>query len=480
MPCPCGSGRKYKHCHGKETAAAPSSPEGVWRRLRTALDGLPTIMLRFTRQAYGPRVLDEAWAEFTLWEDEDPRFDPSTAHMQAFMPWFFHRWAPDPMDTGVADASLHDRSPTRTFLERRGGRLEPLLRRYLGGCLESPFTFHEIVHADPGRGFRARDVLTGRELDVLERTASRTMEAGDLFFGQLVTVDGVTLMEACSPHAFPPGDKLELIDLRRRIAGAGALPLDGDALEDWDIEIRQMYLDLVDALLNPRMPRLQNTDGEPIAFHRLSFAVPSPHDAFQALKHLALDDTEEELLDSAELDGKGRVRCVSFVWKVAGNAAHPHWESTVLGHLEIEGERLVANVNSAGRAERIKQLVATACPGARHLGTEVETPEEALAEAEHGGGERGEPAGEPAMSDPDVRSHLAEMTAKHYQHWIRSPILALGGRTPLEAVRDGDGREKVEALVNQIERHGLTMDPPMDAAVIRRLREDLGLKQPSR
>ncbi len=64
--------------------------------------------------------------------------------------------------------------------------------------------------------------------------------------------------------------------------------------------------------------------------------------------------------------------------------------------------RLVANVNSAGRAERIKELLMAACPGARHLGTVIETPEEAmLAVAERGMG--GEPAVDPATSDPEVR-----------------------------------------------------------------------------
>jgi hypothetical protein len=453
----------------------PSPADDVWRRLRTALDGFPTTMLRFARQAYGPGVVEEAWAEFTLWEDEEPRFDPSTVHMQVFMPWFFHRWTPDPADTRVADASLHGRSPTSALIERRPGRLEPLLRRYLEACLESPFTFHEILRADPGRGFRARDVFTGQELDVLERSASRTMEPGDLFFGQLATVDGVTLMEACAPHALPPENKLELIDFRSHMAD-GPLPLDHDSLQEWDIEIRELYLDMVDALLNPSPPALQNTDGEPIVFHRLSFAVDSSHQAFLALRHLALDEPEEELLESADLDGEGRVERVSFVWKVAGNPVHRSWDNTVLGQLEIEGNQLVANVNSAGRAERIKELVTATCPGARHLGTEIQTLEEAmLADARRG--TRGESSEDSATYPPEVLARLAEVNARHYEEWIRSPMPALAGRTPLEAVRDRDGREKVEALIQQIERRGRTMNPPMDAAVISKLREDLGLRE---
>ncbi len=133
----------------------------------------------------------------------------------------------------------------------------------------------------------------------------------------------------------------------------------------------------------------------------------------------------------ARLDEEGRVQRVSFVWKVAGNAAHRDGENTILGHLEIEGERLVASVSSAGRAERIMELLMAACPGARHLGTEIETLEEAMhAEAERGRG--GEPADDPATSDPEVRAQLVEMTARHYEDRIRSPRLRdnLGLREP--------------------------------------------------
>jgi hypothetical protein len=72
-------------------------------------------------------------------------------------------------------------------------------------------------------------VLTLEEQEVLERSASRTMSAGDIFFGQLVASDGITLMEACARHSFAPGEKLGLIDLRERMAG-GSPPVSRDKL----------------------------------------------------------------------------------------------------------------------------------------------------------------------------------------------------------------------------------------------------------
>jgi hypothetical protein len=94
-PCPCGSGKKYKHCCLNAVTVAAAAPTDLtWRRLRTLLDGFPDEMLRFTVEAYGPSAVHEAWAEFMC--DEDLEFDPDTPLIQLFMPWFFDRWSPDP------------------------------------------------------------------------------------------------------------------------------------------------------------------------------------------------------------------------------------------------------------------------------------------------------------------------------------------------------------------------------------------------
>ncbi len=478
-PCPCGSGKKYKHCHGRAVRNQPDPEEAAWRRLRAALDGFPTMILRFIGRVYGPHAIDEAWGEFTLWEGDEPRFDPDSPDLQVFLPWFFHQWSPDAAETDVTDASLHDRSPTRVLLERRGRRLDPALGRHLEACLAAPFSFHEIMSVEPGRGFRARDLLLGEEHEVMERSASRLMQAGDLFFGQLVTSDGITLMEACSSQSIPPRQKLELIDLRERIVGDGP-PISAETLRDWDIELRQVYLERMDALRNPQLPRLQNTDGDPIAFHRLFFEVPSAQEAFDALRSLASDETERELLESADFDEEGSLQKVEFAWKRAGNAVHNSWENTVLGTIEIDGSRLVASVNSVMRAARLRALIGELYPDARGTRTEVETVDEAMAaRAETAGREEDlDKADTPSPAlIPEVRARIREIMAKHYENWVDEAIPALGGRSPMEAVQERSGREKVEALIAQIERDGARTDPPLDDAVTRRMRERLGLAE---
>lgn len=444
-------------------------------RLRRALEGYPEMMLRFIGRVYGPSAIDEAWSEFILWEEE-AAFDPETPHLEVFMPWFFHRWAPDPATTAVIDVSLNGRVPTGVLLERRGYRLRPVLRRYLEACVDAPFSFHEVLRVDPGKGLRTKDVLTREEHEILERSASQSLQVGNVVFAQLVTADDITVMEACGPVAIPPREKLRLIDLREHIAADDA-PVDAATLHDWDIEIREIYLDVAEALLNPAPPRLQNTDGEELVWHRLHFEVDEPREAFDALKGLALDD-EEELLEEADMDADGGLRAVSFNWTVAGNRVHAGWENTVHGNIDIDGRDLRAEVNSAERAARLQRIVEERLgDGARHVRTEVLTMDEAMADRSEGGwaGPAGADAGRLPEDDPAVLEAIRKVMASHYESWPSQPLPALDGLTPLEAVETPAGREKVDALITDMEHASRGSPGQVDAELLGELRTRLGL-----
>lgn len=77
---------------------------------------------------------------------------------------------------------------------------------------------------------------------------------------------------------------------------------------------------------------------------------------------------------------------------------------------------------------------------------------------------------------PEVQARVQQMMAEHFERWVTDKIPALNGQTPLEAVRDPDGREKVMALVTEAERSARRMKPPVDPVTLRRVRERLGLK----
>jgi hypothetical protein len=82
-PCPCGSGRKYKDCHLRVAEAASAS--SLWQRQHELNKWLPAALLRFVKNRFSPQLIDEAWREFTLYEED--RFDQDSAHLPVFMHW---------------------------------------------------------------------------------------------------------------------------------------------------------------------------------------------------------------------------------------------------------------------------------------------------------------------------------------------------------------------------------------------------------
>jgi hypothetical protein len=62
------------------------------------------------------------------------------------------------------------------------------------------------------------------------------------------------------------------------------------------------------------------------------------------------------------------------------------------------------------------------------------------------------PAGGRLAELAEVREKISEMMAAHWEHWVSQPLP--GNPTPMDAVKDPDGREIVESLVLQGERLG--------------------------
>jgi len=352
-PCHCGSGKKYKHCC-LNAGAVPIAADLTWRRIRTLIDGYPSEMLRFITKAYGPLAMHEAWRAFT--GDDDLEYDPDTPLTQLFMPWFFHSWTPDRLATEVVNESLHDVPPTEAYLAAKGRQLDPVLRRYLESLLTTPFTFFEVLACDPGTGMILRDVMMREEHAVTERSGSQGMRPGDLLFGQLASVDRLTMLEASNGFAIPPIEKAPIIQLRAQIASAYPV-ITHQVLREWDFELLELFHEIADRLFNPRLPILQNTDGELLSLQKLVFDLNvSPRAAFDALKHLALDESEEDLLADATRDAENKLTRVRFSWMKRGNTKHAEWDNTVLGWIEIDGRRLIAEVNRRGRTQYERRL----------------------------------------------------------------------------------------------------------------------------
>lgn len=473
-PCPCGSGKKYKHCCLVKDSA-PTDAEFLWRKLKQLNEGLITRLLDTAVDTFGKEAIYEAWDEFMLWEEDAPGFDPKSPHVQVFWPWFYHHWLPDPNETVIKPGAPMDLSPTLAYLKKSGDRLDPLVRRYLVACHEAPFSFHDVLACEPGKGFVLRDIVSGEERGVIEHGGSKHAEAGDILFAQVVVLDGLAQLEGCAPLLIPPANKAPILALRKKIISLKQ-PITSTLLKEYDLEMFGVYHTLIEPLLNPRAPELRNTDGDPLLFHRLIYDVDSPQTAFDALKALALDATDAELLAGAEHDAHGGLRKIEFSWLKRGNKQHKDWNNTILGNISIDGGTLTVEVNSEKRANKFKtQAKNLLGPNARYRTAVIESPEAMLARGTPGKTEQQRAEQEALESNPDVQAALAEHLEAHYNNWLDTKIPMLGNKTPRQAVKTPDGRELVEALLTQLERGMRERKMPGNEALIERLRQRLKL-----
>jgi hypothetical protein len=232
-----------------------------------------------------------------------------------------------------------------------------------------------------------------------------------------------------------------------------------------------------------RPPELQNTDGDSLSFHTIYYEIDSPELVFNRLKVLSEVSSDMELRDTANLDESGQIIRVEIPWCRKGHHKNAAIDSTLLGQLAIEDRRLKVEVNSARRAEAISKEIETRLgKHARYITTEIQSPDAMLETIREQEGERAEPGPDQdeLMQIPEVREQIEKTLFAHWENWVDAKIPALGHITPRQAVKDPDGRESVEALLLDAERHMDANEQMRDAgtAAIAEVRRLLRLDKP--
>jgi len=452
--CPCGSGKKYKHCCLNNTA---NSTDAIWRRVHAAFDTLHSEMMGFAARDF-EYELEEAWDDFNFGATDD-LLDLRSPEMASFLPYFFYRWFPvQPSDTAGPDDTLI----AMRFARENSRRLSDLQFELLKLCLSQPFTFFEVTSLQPGRSIDVREIFTGREAHILEHTGSRLVRSGDILYGQEIPVSGISVFNWLAPVLTPPSRKGPIVGLRGWIRAERAK--EQLSLEDvliYEDEIRELYLATRDFLNTP--PVICNTDHELLEPHTMTFEVGSTQLAFDALCSLAVDVPKEELLEAAEYDAGGNLQSIEFHWLKRGNRKMKSWDNTILGRISLSGTTLIAEVNSEKRAVKLrKEIEFRLGLAVSHKSTVVMSCEELMEKVRRTDmAKLKEPQREQVelLKDPQLREQLRDSIQKQVDLWIKMKLPALGGLTPLQAVRDTDGREIVESLVIDYERQLQTSFP---------------------
>jgi hypothetical protein len=472
-PCACGSGRKYKHCCLK----IHDSADFAWRQLRAAEGRFVPELFDLALDecdALVPAALDE----FFLWDGVPEDYDLTEEFTSFFLPWFVYEFIDDPDDPERIDGAP-DVSMASLYLQRHDDELSSIERAFLEAASTSPLSFYAVTRVERGREIALHDILTGADVVVREQTASQTVHPGELLFTRVITLDSVSIMSGCAPLVIPPRWHHTVLDLRERFGGGSGRLLSRDDVRELDIELRDLYFEIDDALWNPQPPEIRNTDGDPLVFTTLTYRLRcSPSVAFDRLETLA-QRTERDaapLLIGPVTGDDGPLQKISIPWTRKAKGRRKDLDHTTLGTLDIDGDRLEVHVNSERRAGRIEREIA------KRLGDEA-VLEQRTAESAEDLLERPRPEPRDAiaraeeerlMQQPEVQAHLREMGERHWEEWLDSRLPALGNRTPREAARTDEGRERLDALFAEfawtVQRSPNAMWPDVPA-----LRAKLGL-----
>lgn len=449
-PCPCGSGKKYKKCCLNK---AKPPEDLLYHRLGAAHDRLVERLMVYAHEVLDKSAMPLALYEFLVWPETKLPQDLIVEHMQLFVPWLLFNWMYDPDDAEVELNVPPLQTVAEIYAEKRGQRLDKLQRRLIDAASGRPFSFFEVTSCKQGEGFRLKDIFRGIETDVIEKQGSENARPGDILLARIVQIDHVAMLVGSSSILITPNFKPAIIDLRRNMLQEYQ-HITRDVLNEYDIEIRELYFDIYESLF--QLPLLCNTDGDPLQFHTLHYDIDDAETAFQHLCSLSVVENEKTLRSSATMDDKGRVIKAEITWSREGHKASSALDNTILGRIVINHQKMTIEVNSEARAETIRaEIDKRLGKYARYKTTEIKSPETMLTKekiAEGGNLEKGMGHDE-LMQIPEVRDKMAKVLTAHWDGWVDQKIPALGGTTPREAVKNSDGRESVEALLLDAERH---------------------------
>lgn len=473
-PCPCGSGKKHKHCCGRRSFTEAIMPEdrataAELRRLRHAHDEAVAALMRFAMKHDGQRSIDEAWDAFAAFADlGGPDHDSTFAEI--FFPWYLFMWTGGaPPEGAGADYPAGDTFAARLLDSRN--RLTPNEREYIERVRRTPLSFWEAVEIEPGRRMRMRDLLLGTELWVYDSTASQSLGRWAIVLAQIAAFENIGFMVGLAPFALPPSCQPEVAELARDL---GLGPESGpEALLAFDFECIELYGNLLAGLFNPIAPQIRNTDGDPIEWTTSVFAFDPPD------RSAVLDRMSSVVEISREDDSDEGEALFSWLVEQPDDAEMPNVHKAAI---RVGTDTLTTECNSRKRDETLRGRLEA---GLGALVRYLETTQVALDVAAMAGeaiqrgrdpeGGRTSRGGGPAsVSIPieELPPELIDALRERFLAWADLPIPALDGQTPLQAVRTPEGRRKVEALIKDWEYR---LREPMPGADFDALRAKLGL-----
>ncbi len=424
-PCWCGSGKKYKKCHlaadergpkgGPEPAPRPSSaserPGGVDWKLRERL-------FAFMHETLGPRDIEDACSMHFGTSSREPA--TREEEQIAFLDWLLHDYIPRCLGRTVIEE----------FLERRRARLTSQECRILEGWVNSRYRLVEVQEVERGAGVHVKDLLTGELFFVRDVSSSKRMVRWDCCLARVLESEDRKELSGAAllvPRNVCPRLREWILEDQRR----SGLPWPR-YLRANSHRLRLKALEMCEEAVAGL--QVVNAEGDPLVFSKAVYQVRDGPALLAALDGC-------NVMGRIDPPSGGGSEVIEFTWYEQPPSGAE--QRRVMGSVRIKGDRLNLEVNSRQRLKRGKKMLAALAPGSLKLLadeiTDLETIKRKAAAAPS------EPAA-PKLPPEVERELVQKFLDEHYRKWPDTPLPALGGKTPRQAVRTSDGRAQVVEL----------------------------------
>jgi hypothetical protein len=187
-PCPCGSGKKYKQCHGPIDAARQSEQ----RQLRQASDSLTAKVMdaapQFADEFGG--ALARFWNNTHTVQDMDRLDDLEERGAERFLSWFMFDHRDDAGRTPVS----------RLAADPAALELTPMEATLLPTWTNVHLRPYEVTGILKGSGLVAKPLWSDDELRIEDQAAARRVETGEVLIVHLMPVGDTFLVGGAAAH----------------------------------------------------------------------------------------------------------------------------------------------------------------------------------------------------------------------------------------------------------------------------------------
>lgn len=418
--CPCGSGKKYKHCHQREEATTAGPPaESHGGAVGRAMGWLMQRHRKAFMNAF-ESLLDD------LLPDDIPQqaLDNLDKEEWNVIQINLSEWV---LAEGDFQVKGHFQDVSDFLLGPDGPRLSEAQRSWLAQLAGRPLRLYTVSEVMPGEGMRLCDALEQDAAPVLvrERMGSQSVRPGMLLGCRVMAVDAHFELSGAI-YSFTLLAQAGVLDVVRIHEQATGHPEDKAMMvsltiaEEW---LRQFF--------QPPMPPqiVDSSTGEPVLLVTDHYRVQDP----DALR-LALAGCADVSADPG-----------------GGWARQSHDADGMV--------RTCASINPGRQADRIEVFYRTqrladdgrtwfdavAGTAVQLITREISDPRGALSKGPIAGAAR---AGAAVDLSPEVLADVIEKALlRSYANWADEPIPALDGRTPRQAIATPAGLERVKGLL---------------------------------